>query len=167
MAWLAGHKSKYIHLQSSFPAIGFYPFARDIQKKVTEVKDIFPPWKNTSIHWQKAVPRPHSWNSKGLLQGHWQCESGGLTQLYTGSWRLVIPLPPDGTLRSQSSCFKPPFHFALKDIFPSPTMPYFSTGFKQLTKFNFWRVQRNKALRTPSREKSMEGRFYAKSYSAI
>lgn len=51
---------EHIHPRSSFSALAFGPFA-GTHEKVTEVKGHFaPPWENMSIHWHKAVHRPHS-----------------------------------------------------------------------------------------------------------
>lgn len=113
MAWLVCHKSKYIHLQS-FSAIGFCPFARDIQKGDWNQRHFFPPWKKTHpfIGKRQFLNLIHE-IPKVYCRDICSVNAGGLIQLDSGAWGSGNP---PVTLRSQSSCFKPPFHDVLKDI---------------------------------------------------
>lgn len=135
MAWLVSpqvcHKSENVHLESLFYAKAFWLFPRDIQKGDWSQTHFFSSWKNTSIHWQRAVRRPHPQDSKGLLQGICSVKAECVTQFYTGA-----RAPGHPPVTSRSSCFEPPFYYALNYIVPLPdhALFFYYWGLSNLTK---------------------------------
>lgn len=129
-AWLASPKvcrrsEIFAHNPHFLPKL-FGPLP-ETYKKVTEVKGTFPPWRNTSVHWQRQRMDPSHGIPNVYCRGVRRVQAGCLPPLLPGAWVSAVPRDTE----KPKSLLQPPSQSALKYTSPRPC-PVFLLGFKQL-----------------------------------